>query len=165
MSEVYRSVRAVRDSIPAGKTITLVGGSFDLLHVGHLHLLEYSQKLEELLVVCILSDANVKSHKGLRRPIIGETYRANMVSALRCVDRAYVSDVDTSHQDTLSILQPASVVFGIEDTYHWRDVAAKREQFIRSQFPTIKIHYLERFSDASISTSDIIQKILTSYSN
>ncbi len=163
MPRVFKDAHAVKDSIPAGKTITLVGGSFDLLHVGHLHLLEYSKTLGEFLIVCILSDTNVKSHKGSKRPVVGEAYRAAMVAALKCVDCVYVSDIDTSHQETLSVLKPTSVVFGIEDTDHWRQVAAKREQFIRSQFPDIKIHYLKRFVDPTISTSDIIQKILSAY--
>ena len=38
MRKVYENARAVKASIAKGKTITLVGGSFDLLHVGHLHL-------------------------------------------------------------------------------------------------------------------------------
>ena len=163
MQEVYESVRAVKDSIPAGKTITLVGGSFDLLHIGHLRLLEYSKKLGDVLVVCVLSDANVKSHKGPSRPIVGEMYRADMVAALRCVGRVYVSDIDTSHQNTLSIIQPNGVVFGIEDSEHWREMAGKREQFIQTHFPNIKIYYLERFPDSTISTSGLIQKILNSY--
>ena len=161
MHRVYENARAVKDSIPVGETITLVGGSFDLLHVGHLHLFEHSKKLENFLVVCVLSDTNIKGHKGSSRPIIGEGYRASMVAALRCVDRVFVSDIDTSHQDTLSGIQPNSVIFGIEDTEHWREVARKREQFIRSRFPNITIHYLERFSDTTVSTSEIIQKILT----
>jgi len=163
MRKVYENARAVKASIAKGKTITLVGGSFDLLHVGHLHLLEYSKRLEKVLVVCVLSDANVKSHKGPYRPIMVEVYRARMVAALKCVDRAYVSSIDTSDEDTLSLIQPDSVVFGIEDTDHWREIAERREQFIRSRFPNIKIHYLERFADTAISTSAIIQKVLSSH--
>lgn len=116
--DVYENASAVKDSIPAGETIVLVGGSFDLLHPGHLRLLEHSKKLGSTLVVCVLSDTNIKSHKGFNRPIVGEVYRAGMIAALRCVDRVYVSDIDTSHQDTLAVIQPNSVIFGIEDTDH-----------------------------------------------
>ncbi len=161
MHRVYENARAVKDSISAGESITLVGGSFDLLHVGHLHLFEHSKKLENVLVVCVLSDINIKGHKGPNRPIIREDYRASMVAALTCVDRVFISGIDTSHEDTLSVIQPNSVIFGIEDTEHWREVARKREQFILSHFPNITIHYLERFSDTTVSTSGIIQKILT----
>lgn len=165
MQRVYESAQAVSESLPVKKKVTLVGGSFDLLHVGHLHVLEYARKRGGALVVCVLSDSNVRSYKGSNRPIVGEQYRADMVAALRCVDRAYVSHIDTSHQDTLSILRPANVVFGIEDTYHWRDMARRREQFIRSILPEVKIYYLERFSDSAVSTSGYIQKILRSYGN
>ena len=163
MARVYESAHAVRNSIPAEKIVTLVGGSFDLLHVGHLHVLKYAKKLGGILVVCLLSDSNIKSYKGPNRPIVGEIYRARMLSALGCVDRVYISDIDTSHQDTLSILRPTNVVFGVDDTDYWRNIAEPREQSIRSQFPFVKIHYLERFPDGTISTSNIIQKIIDIY--
>ena len=163
MSEIYENARAVKDSIPSGKTITLVGGSFDLLHVGHLRLLEHSKTLGDILVVCVLSDTNVRSHKGSSRPIIVDRYRARMVAALKCVDRAFVSDIDTSDYQTLSIIQPDNVIFGIEDMERRREVAKEREVFIRSNFPGARIHYLERFSDITISTSDIVRKIVKSY--
>ena len=83
-----------------------------------------------------------------------------MVAALGCVDYVFISDIDTSHHDILSVVQPNSVVFGIEDTESWRITATKREQFIRSTFPNIKVKYLERFSDTTISTSGLIQKIV-----
>ena len=165
MRKVYRSAQAVKASVPTGKTITLVGGSFDLLHIGHLHLFERSKKFENLLVVCVLSDSNVKSYKGSTRPVVGEDYRAAMIAALRCVDRVFISDIDTSHQDTLSALQPNSVVFGIEDNERHMATMRKRERFIKSNFPDIKIQYLDRFPDNTISTSDLIRKIITSYSN
>lgn len=149
----------MKDSVPAGKTITLVGGTFDLLHVGHLHLFEHSKKLGDILIVCVLSDSNVKTYKTSDRPIVGEVYRANMIAALECVDRVYISDIDTSHYDTLSVIKPDCVVFGIDRTDFWKKMAKEREKFIQSHFPNIKINYLERFFDTSISTSDIIQKI------
>lgn len=159
MKRVYENAFAVKRSIPKGKTITLIGGHFDLLHVAHLRLLEHAKKLEDYLVVCVLSDANTQNRKGVTRPIVTEGYRATLVAALRCVDRVFVSDIDTSHQDTLSALEPSSLVFGIEDSERWRTKSDKREQFIKSLYPNINIHYLERFPDPAISTSGIIQKI------
>ncbi|MBA3788933.1 adenylyltransferase/cytidyltransferase family protein [Patescibacteria group bacterium] len=147
------SAQAVKDSVRQGKSVTLVGGSFDLLHVGHVHLLERSKKLGAVLVACVLSDINVASYKGSRRPIVSEKYRAQMVESLRCVDRVFISDIDTSHPDILSILQPNNVIFGIEDTERWRATATKREALLKVEFPTIAIHYLDRYADISISTS------------
>ena len=143
----------------------MVGGSFDLLHVGHLHLLEHAKKLGDVLVVCVLSDINVGSYKGSRRPIIGEKYRAMMVSSLRCVNRVLISNLDTSHPDVLSSLKPDNVIFGIEDTERWRITMRTREALLKAQLPSISIHYLERFADPSVSTSDIIQQVLNSHSD
>ena len=160
MAKVYTDAQKVRSSIREGKTVTLVGGSFDLLHVGHVHLLERAKKLGNVLVACVLSDANVASYKGSRRPVIGEKYRAMMVGALRCVDRVLISDLDTSHPDVLASLSPNNVIFGIEDTERWRTTTRNREALLKAEFPNICIHYLERFADTSVSTSDIIQQVL-----
>jgi cytidyltransferase-like protein len=160
MQKTYESARAVRDSIPVGESVTLVGGSFDLLHVGHLHVLEYSKKLGGLLVVCVLSNAYVKSYKGPNRPIIGESHRAVMVAALRCVDRVYISDIGTSHRDTLSVIRPDRAVYGNGDSESEKAKVSKRAKFLRTHFPNIEIHFLERFPDREISTGGIIQRIL-----
>ena len=163
MQKVYESARELRDSIPTTEAVTLVGGSFDLLHVGHVRLLEYSKTLGSILVVCVLSDSNVKSYKGPKRPVVGELYRAQMVAALRCVDHVYISDIDTSAEETLSIIQPDNVVFGIEDRNQRSKLEIKREKFIRSFFPTVAIHYLDRFANSAISTSALVQRILNVY--
>lgn len=49
MNNIFQNVTEVKTVLPQGKTITLVGGCFDLIHVGHLHLLEYAASLEEIL--------------------------------------------------------------------------------------------------------------------
>ena len=165
VAKIYTNAQAVRDSIDKKKTITLVGGSFDLLHVGHVHLLEHAKKLGNILVACVLSDSNVSSYKGSRRPIIEEKYRAKMVASLRCINRVFISEIDTSHEQVLSVIEPNNVIFGIEETEHWRTTAAKRESFLKARFPNISIHYLERFADTSMSTSSIIQKIINSHSS
>lgn len=165
MSKIYWETQKLRDSIREGKTVTLVGGSFDLLHAGHVHLLEYAKKLGDVLVVCVLSDTNVASYKGSRRPIVKEKHRAIVVGALGCVNRVFISDIDTSHPDVLSSIKPDNVIFGIEDTERWRITMRNREALLKAQFPDISCHYLERFVDGSVSTSDIIQQVLNSYSN
>ena len=86
-----------------------------------------------------------------------------MVAALRCVDHVYISDIDTSAEETLSIIQPDNVVFGIEDRNQRSKLEIKREKFIRSFFPTVAIHYLDRFANSAISTSALVQRILNVY--
>jgi cytidyltransferase-like protein len=69
----------------------MVGGCYDLLHVGHLAYLERCRELGEVLVVSVSSDDRVKARKGNDRPIIPEADRVALLSALACVDFALVA--------------------------------------------------------------------------
>jgi len=65
-----------------GKTVVTINGSFDLLHAGHLDILEEAAKQGDILIVGLNSDKSVKSYKGESRPIIPEQHRARMLAAL-----------------------------------------------------------------------------------
>ena len=97
------------DDLPktlAGKKVVLANGCFDILHVGHVRYLEHARKLGDVLVVAINSDHSVRALKGPGRPILNEVERANLVSALRCVDHVLVFDApDVS--GIIDTLQPA----------------------------------------------------------
>ena len=69
-----------------GVRVVLTNGCFDLLHTGHLHLLQRARALGDVLVVAINDDASVKRLKGRGRPLIPEAQRAEMLAALRFVD-------------------------------------------------------------------------------
>jgi D-beta-D-heptose 7-phosphate kinase/D-beta-D-heptose 1-phosphate adenosyltransferase len=108
LEELVRQVdRHRRD----GKSIVLTNGCFDLLHVGHVSLLEEAAKLGDVLIVAINGDASVRRLKGLERPIIGETDRARMLAALACVDHALIFDEDTPHR-LLEAIRPDVLVKG-----------------------------------------------------
>ena len=68
------------------KTTVFTVGTFDLLHVGHLALLEQCRKLADTVVVGVASDSVVASYKP-NEPIIPLAQRLEMLEALRCVDR------------------------------------------------------------------------------
>ena len=59
----------------------IVNGTFDLLHVGHIELLEYAKSLGDQLLVCIDSDSRVKELKGESRPINTQDDRIKMLNA------------------------------------------------------------------------------------
>ncbi|MEX0925020.1 MAG: adenylyltransferase/cytidyltransferase family protein [Candidatus Paceibacterota bacterium] len=61
MKRIFDNVNEIKKSLPSGKSFTLVGGSFDLFHVGHIHVLEYASTLEDILVVAVLSDDFVRN--------------------------------------------------------------------------------------------------------
>jgi len=68
------------------KTIVLVGGFFDILHVGHIKFLESSKKQGDYLLILLEDDAKARKIKGLKRPINSQTDRAKILSALEAVD-------------------------------------------------------------------------------
>ena len=79
----------------SGRTIALANGVFDLLHVGHVRYLQASAAEADCLIVAVNADASVRRLKGEGRPIVDERGRAEMVAALRGVDRVVVFDEDT----------------------------------------------------------------------
>lgn len=95
----------------AGRSIVFTNGCFDLLHVGHVALLEEAARFGDVLIVAINSDASVRRLKGSERPIIGEDDRARMLVALASVDHALIFDDDTPHQ-LLQAIQPDVLVKG-----------------------------------------------------
>ncbi len=94
-----------------GCRVVFTNGCFDLLHVGHLALLEEAGQLGDILIVAINSDASVRKLKGAARPIIPEHDRARMLAALGCVDHVLIFDEDTPCQ-LLHAFQPDVLVKG-----------------------------------------------------
>lgn len=68
------------------KKIVVTGGCFDLLHIGHITLLENAKKEGDELVVFLESDVSIKKRKGIHRPIHTQEERAYMLAALEAVD-------------------------------------------------------------------------------
>ncbi len=69
-----------------GETIVFTNGCFDLLHTGHIHLLQAAAKEGDRLIVGLNTDASVRKLKGPARPVLTEQDRASILSALECVD-------------------------------------------------------------------------------
>jgi rfaE bifunctional protein nucleotidyltransferase chain/domain len=88
--------RAVIEATRArGGTVVATGGCFDLLHAGHIRTLSAAGSMGDCLVVCLNSDRSVRRIKGARRPINGESDRAEVLRSLGCVDAVAVFDEDT----------------------------------------------------------------------
>ena len=87
--ELVRRVRA------ANGTVVATGGCFDLLHAGHVSVLQAARALGDCLVVCLNSDASVRSYKGEGRPFVPEADRAAVLLALGCVDAVVMFDDPT----------------------------------------------------------------------
>ena len=78
----------------AGGTVVATGGCFDLLHAGHVRMLEQARALGDCLVVCLNSDASVRRLKGDDRPLVEQDDRAAVLAALGCVDAVAIFEED-----------------------------------------------------------------------
>lgn len=87
--------RALRRAQRRGERVVFTNGCFDLLHVGHLRLLQASRALGDVLLVALNSDASVRRLKGEGRPVAGEADRAALLAGLEAVDFVTVFDEDT----------------------------------------------------------------------
>lgn len=80
------------------RRIVFTNGCFDLLHVGHLHLLREAAKQGDVLLVAVNSDESVRRLKGKNRPLISSNERTALLAALDCVDAVVVFDEDTPRE-------------------------------------------------------------------
>jgi D-beta-D-heptose 7-phosphate kinase/D-beta-D-heptose 1-phosphate adenosyltransferase len=95
----------------SGETIVFTNGCFDLLHVGHITLLEDCRRFGSKLVLGLNTDASVSRLKGPSRPIVGERERARVMSALAAVDAVVLFDEETP-LELIRSLKPNVLVKG-----------------------------------------------------
>ena len=94
-----------------GKKVVFTNGVYDLIHAGHVTLLERSKRLGDILVVGINSDSSVKRLKGPRRPLAGQKDRALVLAALEAVDYVSIFSEDTPYE-LIKTLRPDILVKG-----------------------------------------------------
>ena len=107
-SELMRRVDALKRD---GRRVVFTNGCFDILHPGHVRMLEKARSLGDALIVGINSDASVQEIKGPQRPLIPEAERAELLAALEAVDFVTVFDEPTPRELIAAIL-PAVLVKG-----------------------------------------------------
>jgi rfaE bifunctional protein nucleotidyltransferase chain/domain len=106
-----------------GKTVVLTNGCYDLLHPGHVRLLEQARSLGDALILALNSDASVQRAKGPSRPLLPEGERAELASALEAVDAVTLFDEDTPRELIAQVL-PDVLVKGAD----WSHFVAGREE-------------------------------------
>jgi len=112
----------------AGRRVVFTNGVFDILHPGHVRYLRQARALGEVLIVGLNADASVRRNKGPARPITPESERAEILSALECVDAVVVFDEDTP-AEIIRAVQPDILVKGAdwaEDAIVGRDTVEAR---------------------------------------
>ena len=105
------------------KSVVFTNGCYDLLHPGHIWLLEQARSLGDVLVLGLNSDASVRRAKGPARPILPENERAELALALDAVDAVVLFDEDTP-RELIAALLPDVLVKGAD----WSHFIAGREE-------------------------------------
>ena len=94
-------------------TKVVVNGSFDILHLGHIRLLEYARSFPQSYVLVLTdSDRRIKELKGPTRPIHNEYERCSFLFALKSVDRVETFDSDEELERLLKEFSPDVMVKG-----------------------------------------------------
>jgi len=107
----------------AGKTVVFTNGCYDLLHPGHVRLLEQARALGDILILALNSDVSVRRLKGPGRPLISQQDRAEIAAGLEAVDAVTFFDEDTP-RELISEILPDVLVKGA-DWSHW--IAGREE--------------------------------------
>jgi rfaE bifunctional protein nucleotidyltransferase chain/domain len=103
----------VRSERSRGRRIVFTNGVFDLLHPGHVRYLQQARGLGDVLIVGVNADASVRRNKGAARPITPQHERAEILSALECVDAVVIFDQDTP-AEIVRLVQPDILVKGAD---------------------------------------------------
>ena len=94
-----------------GSRVVFTNGCFDILHPGHIRSLEQARELGDALIVGLNSDATVTQLKGVGRPVIRESERAEILAALECVDAVVIFNEPTP-REIIARLLPDILVKG-----------------------------------------------------
>jgi rfaE bifunctional protein nucleotidyltransferase chain/domain len=134
----------------ANQKIVTTNGCFDILHVGHVRILNEAKALGDILIVGINSDESVRRLKGDARPIVSQDDRAEILANLQAVDLVTIFDEDTP-VEFLQVAKPDIHVKGQD--YNSKELAEK--PVVEAMGGSVKLLPLV----ASKSTTALIGKI------
>ena len=133
-----------------GRRVAFTNGCFDLLHPGHLALLEAARAEGDLLVVALNSDASVRTLKGAGRPVTPEGERAEALLALEAVDRVLIYDEPTP-LEVIRALEPDVLVKGAD----WApDAIVGRKEVEAAGGRVVRVELVP-----GLSTSAIVERV------
>jgi FAD synthetase len=142
-----------------GKVRVLVGGVFDLLHVGHLHFLKQARELGDELVVIVASDETVRKNKR-REPINPAEDRAEVLRSLKYVDEVYIGAPGSIDFELVKRINPDVVAVGPDQAFNCKRLKEDlRKHGIEAE--VIRIPYL--YKEDRAKTSKIIERIVETY--
>lgn len=149
-----RHVRRVEKMTPHGaERIVFTNGIFDIVHSGHIQLLQFAKSLGKRLIVAINSDRSTRLIKGEGRPVNAELDRKAVLDSLDCVDEVIIFD-DSTAQRIMEEVQPHVVVKGAE----WSADEVRRRDNIPDHIEIRVFSLVFEGSGKKYSTTSIIDR-------
>jgi D-beta-D-heptose 7-phosphate kinase/D-beta-D-heptose 1-phosphate adenosyltransferase len=133
-----------------GKRVVFTNGCYDILHPGHIRLLEQARSMGDVLILALNTDASVRHLKGPARPLITESDRAEMALALEAVDAVAFFDEDTPRELIAAVL-PDVLIKGAD----WAHFIAGREEVEAAGGQVLPLPL-----EPGYSTTGIVEEIL-----
>ena len=118
--ELHSLVTSARDR---KEIIVFTNGCFDIIHPGHVYILEQAKAKGDILIVGLNSDSSIKNFKSSDRPICNQDDRAYVLAALTCVDHIIIFDEDTPEKLIIDIT-PDILVKGKD--YEGKEIAGSK---------------------------------------
>jgi D-beta-D-heptose 7-phosphate kinase/D-beta-D-heptose 1-phosphate adenosyltransferase len=134
----------------AGKVVVFTNGCYDILHPGHVRLLERARALGDVLVLALNTDASVARLKGPSRPFLPEHQRVELACALAAVDAVTLFDEDTP-RELIAALLPDILVKGAD----WAHFIAGREEVEAAGGKVLALSL-----EPGYSTTGIVEEVL-----
>jgi cytidyltransferase-like protein len=138
--------------------VVLCGGTFDIIHPGHLLTLKEAKSLGDILVVIVATDETAEKTRG-RKPYNNEEKRLELVSSLRIVDFAKVGEKGNIY-NTIIKIRPNIIVLGYDQVHTEKEIA----EFAKSEGMKIKIIRLTKNirgikSSSLLKDNDLVNEI------
>lgn len=151
--KIENLVEIIKNLKSEGKTIVTTNGTYDIIHAGHIFSLQESKSLGDVLIVGLNSDSSVKKYKSIKRPIISEIYRAEVIAALECVDYVFIFD-EINPITFINLLKPDIHT----NSSDYGNNCIEKDAVISNGG---KLHLLKKYN--GISTTEIVNKIIQIY--
>lgn len=138
-----------------GKRIVLVGGCFDILHIGHIRFLQKAKQKGDVLFVMLESDKRIHTTKGENRPIHAQTQRAEILAAIQDVDQVILLPyftTDSEYDEVAKQIQPTIIATTKGDPFVKHKI--RQAKLVRAQLMYVTTHIKK------VSTSNILSQFL-----
>jgi rfaE bifunctional protein nucleotidyltransferase chain/domain len=143
-------VQARQDWKQAGRSVVFTNGCYDILHPGHIRLLEKARSLGDILILALNTDNSVQRLKGPSRPLISESDRAELACGLEAVVAVTLFDEDTPREFIAAVL-PDLHIKGAD----WSHFIAGREEVEAAGGQVLALPL-----EAGYSTTNMVDEIL-----